>query len=87
MRGYRIAWIAAGLVILVGVVMTVIGVQQPLEFGWVAYAPLADEVYAPSGDIVMRSLALWGIVVTAVGAAGAAFLAGIAFGERSAGRR
>lgn len=84
-RAERIAWGAAALLAVAGVVITVVQLiraTQPASFGWFAYQPIANAVFMPAVTIV--SPQMWGgIVALVVGLIALAFLAG----RRSVPRR
>ncbi|QLD10976.1 hypothetical protein [Microbacterium oleivorans] len=81
----RIAWGAAALLAVTGVVITVIQLvraTQPASFGWFAYQPISNAVFTPAVTFV--SPQMWGGIVTlVVGLIALAFLAG----RRSVTRR
>ena len=74
----RIAWGAAALLAVIGVVITVVQLvmaTQPASFGWFAYQPIANAVFRPAVTFV--SPQMWGgIVALVVGLITLAFLAG-----------
>lgn len=71
-----IAWTAAGVLVLVGVATTIIGLLTPVSF-WFAYQPLAAATIAPGGDAVYlsRTTAI-GLAVLTLGLLALALLTG-----------
>ena len=79
-----VAWTAAGILVLAGVVTIVVGLTSPVSFGWFAYQPLAHATFAPGGDSVFVSrTTVTGFVVFALGLIALAFLAGWRLAKRS----
>ena len=79
-----VSWGIAGVLVLAGVVAVVVGLSSAVPFGWFAYQPLAQAVFAPAGDTVFLSRGtVGGFVVLTVGLIVLAFLAGRRLGRRS----
>jgi heme/copper-type cytochrome/quinol oxidase subunit 1 len=79
-----IGWVAAGTLVVAGVITIVVGQSSPVTFGWFAYQPLADATFMPGGDAVIVARAtVTGFVVCALGLVSLAFLAGWRLGKKS----
>ena len=71
------AWAAAGVLVLTGVVVLIVGLLTPVTYGWFAYQPLSDATFTPGGsDVVLSRVTIIGSVVLTVGLLALAFLAG-----------
>ena len=71
------------LVVVAGVVTALIGSTQPLEFGWVAYAPLANNPFSTSGAALVGPMTQNGYLIAVVGLLLLAFWAGHRLGRRT----
>ena len=80
----RLLGVAFTLVVVAGVI--VFRTAPPPEFGWFAYAPLAEEVGLPASP-TLSPQQLTGTVIAALGLAGAAGTLGYLLGSRSAAGR
>lgn len=78
-----VAWVAASVLVVAGVIVLIVGLLAPVSFGWFAYQPLADAalVQAGSGTYVSSPTVVGSIVLT-IGLLGLAFLAGWRAGIR-----
>lgn len=87
-RRESIAWSIAALLAVIGLIVVVVGLHEPASFGWFAYQPNADAVFAPGapGFFVSR-MTLTGAVMLAAGSIGIAFFAGRRTGVRQADPR
>lgn len=71
------AWAAASILTVAGIVVLVAGLFTPVTFGWFAYQPLADATFAPAGNGVFLSrVTIVGLIVLTIGLLALAFLAG-----------
>ncbi|WP_243076656.1 hypothetical protein [Microbacterium sp. SS28] len=72
-----VLWVIAGLIVLSGVAVVVVGLLTPVTFGWFAYQPLAEAAFTPGGDGVFLSrVTVVGFVLTTAGLLCLALLAG-----------
>ena len=84
MRAEGYAWLAAGILILAGLITVAVGLSTPVGFGWFAYQPLADATFMPGGNgVVVSRTTVVGSVVFVAGLVGLAFLAGVRMGRRT----
>jgi heme/copper-type cytochrome/quinol oxidase subunit 1 len=78
-----IAWAAAGLLVLAGVITIVVGLSSQASFGWFAYQPLANATFTLGGDtLFLTRTTAAGFIVTVLGLIALAFLAGLRLGKR-----
>ena len=72
-----IGWGIGIAAVVVGAVVFVIGRDQPAEFSWYAYQPIANDVYVPdpAGFYVSPASAI-GALIVVLGLMALAFLAG-----------
>lgn len=82
-----LAWLGAGAVAAVGLIIVAIGLFTPVgaaSFGWFAYQPLANAAFLSGGSaFVLSQITAGGFLVLAVGLIALAYLAGRASGRRS----
>jgi len=80
-----VAWVVAGVLLLVGVVAIVIGMtSQPFgSFGWFAYQPLADVAFAPGDVVFVSRTTIIGFAALSLGLITLAFVAGRRLARRS----
>ena len=81
-----LAWLGAGAVAAVGLIIVAIGLFTPVgaaSFGWFAYQPLANAAFLSGGSaVVLSQITAGGFLVLAVGLIALAFLAGRASGRK-----
>ena len=70
-------------VVITGVVIAWIGSAQALEFGWVAYAPLANNPFSTSGAALVGPMTQNGYLIAVAGLLLLAFWAGHRLGRRT----
>lgn len=71
------AWVVAGVIVLAGAVVLIVGLLTPVTFGWFAYQPLADATFVPcGGGVFLSHITIIGWVVLAFGLVAVAFLDG-----------
>lgn len=73
--------VVAGLLLVAGVVTLILGPSTASSFGWFAYAPLSDEVFAP-GMHFLTTAQILGWTFIACAACATAFWAGLAVARR-----
>lgn len=77
-RSKLIAWVAAILVVMAGLIVTAIGMATPVSFGWFAYQPLSGASFAfEDAGIFVSRMTVIGAVIAALGLMCIAFLAGV----------
>jgi len=82
--GEAIGWVAAGVLVVAGVITIVVGQSSPATFGWFAYQPLAGATFMSGGGAVIVARAtITGLVVCGLGLVSLAFLAGWRLGKKS----
>ena len=76
-RRTAVGWAIAGILVVTGVVVLVVGLLTPVTFGWFSYQPLADATFTPGGSGVFLSRAtIIGSIVLMIGLLALAFLVG-----------
>ena len=71
------AWAIAGVLVLTGAVVLIVGLLTPVSYGWFAYQPLADAAFTPGGgDVVLSRVTIIGSILLTMGLLALAFLAG-----------
>ncbi|MET0780253.1 MAG: hypothetical protein ABWZ16_01870 [Microbacterium sp.] len=82
-RGAALAWATAGVLVLTGAVVLIVGLLTPVTYGWFAYQPLADATFTPGGnDVVLSRVTIIGSIVVTIGVLALAFLAGLRVGAK-----
>lgn len=82
-RRVALAWAIAGVLVLAGVVVLIVGSLTPVTYGWVAYQLLADATLTPGGnDVVLSRVTISGSIVLTLGLLALAFLAGLRAGAK-----
>jgi hypothetical protein len=77
------AWAVAGVLVLTGVAVLIVGLLTPVTYGWFAYQPFADATFTPGGsEVVLSRITIIGAVVLTVGLLALAFLAGWRVGAK-----
>jgi heme/copper-type cytochrome/quinol oxidase subunit 1 len=80
-RRAALAWATAGVLVLTGVVVLIVGLLTPVTYGWFAYQPLAETTFSPGGnDVVLSRVTIIGSIVLTMGLLALAFLAGLRAG-------
>ena len=80
----RLILLAAILGVVGGVITLVAGHPRPAQYGWFAYAPLADTTFVPQGGYLLSTTSLIGSVVLGTGLMALAFWCGLRLGRRNA---
>ena len=79
------AWVTAGILALIGLVVLIVGLLRPVTYGWFAYQPLADATFTPGATGVFFSrVTIVGCVILTIGLIALAFLAGWQAGAKRA---
>lgn len=75
--GLLVGWTVAAVLVVVGAIVTVVGLMTPVSYGWFAYQPLADATFTPGGDDVWLARAtVVGLTLLSLGLIALAFLIG-----------
>ena len=86
-RRAALAWAIAGVLVLTGVVVLIVGLLTPVTYGWFAYQPLADATFTPgSNEVVLSRVSIIGSIVLTMGLLALAFLAGLRAGAKGSRR-
>ena len=80
--GLKVITIAGALVIIAGTALWLLAPERSSDYGWFAYAPLAQESYRPPSTMLPSDARNWGLGLVAFGAV---LLSGV-FGYRTGHR-